>query len=57
MTDTDRLVHECRQWLTWLQRRAAYQPAHLIALLERIITHLEASTCASTPDTTETPEQ
>lgn len=56
MTDTDRLVHECRQWLTWLQRRAAYQPAHLIALLERVITHLEAQ-CANTPDTTETPGQ
>lgn len=56
MTDAERLVHECRQWLHWLQRRTAYTPAHLIALLERIITHLEA-TCASTPDSTETLEQ
>ena len=57
MTDTERLVYELRQWVTWLQRRAAYQPANLINTLQRVIDHLEASTCASTPDTTETPEQ
>ena len=47
------LAAELRRWVTALERRQAFDPKKLAALLRRIADYLEEHTCVDTPDSTE----